>query len=108
MLSETGIKNLRQDLVQAGIAAFQDPQGRLVTIASTQALGVAGPARMMIAYEGKGCAVFDGDRPLNKFRLVSAGFSGDVASILAETVNAIVIGAEAGGEQAKALISKGT
>jgi hypothetical protein len=107
MLEALEILSVRQGLQNEGIAAFLDPQGRLVTIASTQALGIDGPTRMMIAYEGKGCGVFDGDRPLNKFRLVSAGFSGDVAGVLAETINFIVTGERAGSEQAKALIPKG-
>lgn len=101
------IRELRQSLQERGSAVLTDSAGRVVALVNAGLLGIKGRGRLMVAYEGKGCFFFDGDRPLNQFRLVSAGFGTDVAGFTANLINAVVFSGNAEGNQAKAIAKEG-
>lgn len=107
MLPGDTIQDLRQSLRTEGRASLTDPDGNVLALISTGLLGIEAKGRLLVAYENKGCFFYDGERPLNQFRLVKAGFSIDVAPFVANVVNAIIFGNPAETQQAKALTWEG-
>lgn len=102
-MNQETIHQMRASLRSEGAASFTDAGGRTVVLALSGLLGVKGKGRLVIAYEGRGCMFFDGQRPLNSYRLLSAGFSSDVAAYVADIVNKIVFEGSTGDTMAKAL-----
>jgi hypothetical protein len=47
-----------------------------------------GEPHYLISYDGGGSLLHDMTRPVNEFRLISAGFTGGAAKMIAEIVNA--------------------
>lgn len=101
MLDPNLVEELRRTFRATGSAKLVDPAGRRIYLVDTRLLGET-PAELLLAYEGQGSIVFSLDRPMNAFRLVSAGFSMRVAPQVAEIVNALCWAAPTG---AKALSS---
>lgn len=67
-----------------------DAEGNWVIIVSSVELGL--PAgQMILIYENRGTYFFNGDRPLNEFRLATAGFSYRYAKDIASMVNTLVM-----------------
>ena len=78
--------DLREKLMSQGFAVMQDTQGRSLHLIHTRKINLSFDG-VLIAYEGVGAYTFDRDRPLNAFRLVSAGFPMAEAQIVARLVN---------------------
>jgi hypothetical protein len=77
---------LAQQFTDTGMAMMTDAKERRLFIINI-AVRLGKPA-VLLAYEGYGSAVYEFDRPLNAFRLISAGFpaeaAGQVAALLAK------------------------
>jgi len=82
------IQRLRSELRERGATVLIDPNGKRLVLMRGGIAGLDG--QVVIAYEGWGTAIFDGDRALNEFRLISSGFSMKVARTVADLVNAVV------------------
>lgn len=62
--------------------------GKVLYIAKVMMFGV--PQRdVMVGYQEGGFIVYDGTRPLNKFRLIQKGFPFGVAELIADLLNDI-------------------
>lgn len=86
MLDEETIKDMARTLYERGSAHVQDQDGNYMVITASAVVGVPGN-RFLLAYENKGAILFDTSRPMNQFRLASAGFSLRIAPVLADTLN---------------------
>lgn len=86
VLSDEEISALKLTLLEQGCVWSTDKSGdRLFFVHSRLMPGM--PNGVLISYEGKGSFFFGLDRPLNRFRLISAGFPLNVAPWLADLVN---------------------
>ena len=88
MVEEAVVTDLRERLQKNGSAYFLDTKGNRIYLIHTQALQLDFEG-VLIAYEGHGAFTFDLDRPLNSFRLISAGFPMQIAEELASLVNRV-------------------
>jgi len=89
-MSISNLDTMREHLKAHGSAVGQDADGRRIFFVMSRVLDMR-ETGILIAYEGEG-AIFVplDDRPLNVFRLLSAGFSANIAPTLADTVNGLL------------------
>lgn len=78
---------MRRQLTDVGSCIWTGPEGNRLFLVSSHVLGKDMAQGLLIAYEGEGTMFFELDRPLNVYRLLSAGFSVSVAATLADVVN---------------------
>jgi len=75
--ADEGLAALAAQFQDTGQVAMADPSGRRLFIINVASL--LGKPAVLLAHEGNGSMVFDFDRPLNAFRLISVGFPIEVA-----------------------------
>lgn len=78
---------MRQQLALEGSCIWTGPEGKRLFLIAANILAMDTDRGLLIAYEGEGTMFFELDRPLNVYRLLSAGFSVSVAATLADVVN---------------------
>lgn len=78
-------QEIRNRLQATGATVVGMPGGRLF-IAGMPVFGVYA-REMVVSYEHGGTMVYTGDRPLNKFRLITCGFPFGVAEEVADLIN---------------------
>lgn len=81
------ISALRAEFNETRRLRLDTPNGRSLWIVDVTAQ-CHEPA-VLIAYEGGGAMRFEFDRPLNAYRLVSSGFSGGIAHLVNDLLNAL-------------------
>lgn len=86
IIDEEGIASLKAKLQDQGSVSASDKKGNRLHFIETEILSDL-PRGLLIVYEGIGAFLFTLDRPLNKFRLVKAGFPLHTASWLSDLVN---------------------
>lgn len=89
MFDYSAIADIRKDLQSHGYVTLADLSGRALHLINTGLFGGDGRG-LLLAYEGWGAFTFDAQRPLNAFRLVSAGFPLTQAGVIADLVNQIL------------------
>lgn len=90
-MSKLDAKILRESLADVGGLTLQDESGRSLYIVLNRNLGIEKKGAL-VAYEGRGSMFFEMDRPLNKFRLLKAGFPAGTADIVSGLVNTVFFG----------------
>lgn len=80
------IEELALKLKEQGGFIFQTELGRIVV---TDIKWLVHKPAILIACEGGGGVLFEFDRPLNAFRLMSKGFPGPVAKDTADLINSL-------------------
>jgi hypothetical protein len=89
LFSDDAPDTLAQALEQGSTGHCVDSEGRRFLLTHNSTLGMPGN-ELAVIYEKRGVYFFPGDRPLNQFRLVEAGFSMMVADQVAKLVNAVI------------------
>lgn len=87
MKDEDAISELAAQFRAQSQVALTDPSGRRFFIVNVST-SVGKPALLM-AYEGRGVMIYDFDRPLNEFRLITSGFPKMIAEQAAKLVNTL-------------------
>lgn len=87
MTGEDAIRDLVEQFRSQSQVVLTDPSGRRFFIVNVST-SVGKPALLM-AYEGRGSMVYDFDRPLNEFRLITSGFPKLIAEQAAKLVNTL-------------------
>jgi len=85
-MEQTVVDWLRDQIFEEG--RFRVPVGGKWLFVIDVADLMDGDAHYLISYEGGGSLLHDMTRPVNEFRLISAGFTGGAAKMIAEIVNA--------------------
>ena len=88
MVPDTLINELRERLEEHGAAMVIDGAGRRLYLINARMVQLPHEG-LIVAYEGFGTFTFDMVRPVNKYRLVSAGFDLGVSEYVADLVNRI-------------------
>lgn len=70
-------------------ASIGRADGRIIYLIP-ESVAVSGSNSLIIAQEGGGCYVYSGDKELNEYKLVQAGFSLQVAIEVSKIVNALM------------------
>lgn len=108
-MDAAAVEELREALVTKGSAKIIDARGRRLYLIHSRILQEDFDG-VVVAYEGAGAFVFNLDRPVNKFRLVSSGFDMSVAEIVADLINRMtekgVVPVLSGGRKPKLLTGK--
>lgn len=86
MFTEDVTHDMRETLLKHGYAYMCDINGKRLYFVHTKLLRLDFTG-LLVAYEGYGAFTYDMDRPVNAFRLVSAGFPLQVAGGLAYLIN---------------------
>ena len=89
MFNLDAVEILKDSLQERGTALLTDINGSRLTLISNKVLGITNPC-ILISYEGYGSFYYEFDRPLNAFRLISAGFSLRVAQEVSDLINKLV------------------
>jgi hypothetical protein len=86
MIDDEDMKDLAEQLADDGVVTLTDEKGNRMVLAYAAKIGMRSK-EFMLAYEKAGVIFFTSERPMNKFRLVDAGFSLLLAPALADMVN---------------------
>ena len=86
MLDAKVVEELHARLLADGSAKITDGTGRRLFLIHTRLLKEPYDG-VVVAYEGQGAFVFELDRPVNKFRLISNGFEMGAAEIVSDLIN---------------------
>jgi hypothetical protein len=105
MFSDEVIDTMADKLLADGYAGTVDPEGNRVAVTFSGNLGFD-TREMVLIYENKGALFFDGQRPLNKFRLLSSGFTFLTAPVIVGLVERLT--AAVGRRRLKRLSSAST
>lgn len=89
MLDDKDIDVMAHELCEGGFTSVTDSDGNRMVIVHSAVVGIPGN-QFILAYENKGTIFFDTSRPMNHFRLTTAGFSLRVAPTIADIVNRLL------------------
>lgn len=86
--SNIDIDMIRDHLARTGYVKTRDVSGKNLYLISSELLP-GHPRGVLVAYEGYGAMFFDLEAPINKFQLITKGFTFSIADTLAAVLNAI-------------------
>jgi hypothetical protein len=85
--TDDGIAAIRESFRRDRVAQVTDAHDKSIWLVDISAQ--VGMPAILVAYEGAGAVRFTFDRPINRFRLLSAGFPGRVVDVLVELVSRV-------------------
>jgi hypothetical protein len=90
MFTDAMVEEMADDVHLRGTTHICDNDGNRLIVCTATRLGIAGTKEFALIYENKGALFFTLERPLNQFRLMTAGFSMLVAGSIADMVNKLI------------------
>lgn len=90
MFSDEMIEEMADDVHRWSKTHATDQDGDRLVICSAASLGFHKSKEMVVIYENRGALFFELDRPMNAFRLASAGISMRVAPEVSDMLNRLI------------------